>query len=72
LSFTKTDISKPTKKQHYCELGPKTDFLDLLCKRGLAFTGDDLKLLPISGDKSLPKMNQGQFEELGDLVTGAI
>ena len=71
MSFARKPITRSMK--HYCEVAPQVDFLAELRARKLDFQGPDLKLLPIdSKEVQLPKMSQGEFEELGEQVIGAI
>jgi len=57
--------------KHYCEVAPMTDYLFELKSRKMDFQGPDLKLQTLD-QKPLPTMTQGQFEELGEIVIGAI
>lgn len=69
VEFARKPITRSMK--HYCEVASQTDFLLELKMRNLEFKGPDLKLLP-PGMPTLPKMTQGQFEDLGEVVIGAV
>lgn len=57
---------------HYCTVGPKTNYFELLDAKGFEFSGEELKLKVKGVEGPLPKMNQQEFEELGDVVMGWI
>ena len=58
---------------HYCTVGPLTDYKELLEHKGFEVSGENCKVhFKGTPNAPIPRMNQQEYDELGDIVQGWI